>query len=183
MSEQYDQYLREHISCMRQAFDWIEANFHEVAGIFPAWSSDFGNILWHDDSKTDAEEYDAYDQYFYGENKDDTNAKEAFNLAWLHHIHNNPHHWQHWLLFEDDPKSGESYICLQMPLKYVIEMICDWWSFSWRSGNLYEIFDWYEKHKKTIKLHEETRKQVEDILGEIRKKLDEIKQSEEEKDE
>ncbi len=27
----------------------------------------------------------------------------GFNTAWLKHIHRNPHHWQHWVLFEDNP--------------------------------------------------------------------------------
>ena len=39
---------------------------------------------------------------------------------------------------------GELETILEMPYDYIIEMICDWWSFSWQSGNLYEIFKWYE---------------------------------------
>lgn len=66
-----------------------------------------------------------------------------------------------------------SNVCIEMPYKYVIEMICDWWSFSWSTGNLYEIFNWYEDHKKTMQLHKNTRKLVEDILSQIKKKLDE----------
>lgn len=58
-----------------------------------------------------------------------------------------------------------------MPLEYVIEMIADWWSFSFRSGNLREIFGWYDKHKE-IKLHPKTRKLVEDILARIKVELD-----------
>ena len=66
-----------------------------------------------------------------------------------------------------------------MPENYVIEMICDWWSFSFKTGNLYEIFDWYEKHKGMV-LHEKTRKLVEDTLNKIKKVLDaEAKNNEE----
>ena len=53
-------------------------------------------------------------------------------------------------------------------------MICDWMSFSWAKENLYEFFDWYDEHKKHIKLSKNTRKTVEDILGKIRTKLDEL---------
>ena len=53
------------------------------------------------------------------------------------------------------------------------EMICDWWAFSWAKGNLHEIFKWYDEHKKYMKLHTNTRKKVEDILGRIKEKLDE----------
>lgn len=58
-----------------------------------------------------------------------------------------------------------------MPYQYVIEMICDWWSFSFNSDNLYEIFDWYEKHKGMV-LHEKTRALVEDILSRIKVELE-----------
>ena len=53
-------------------------------------------------------------------------------------------------------------------------MICDWWSFSWFKGNLLEVFSWYEEHKNYIKLHPNTRKLVEDILGHIKNKLGEV---------
>ena len=59
-----------------------------------------------------------------------------------------------------------------MPREYVIEMICDWWSFSWNSGKLDEIFDWYDEHKDYIKLGKQTRKTVESILTEIKNKLE-----------
>ena len=59
-----------------------------------------------------------------------------------------------------------------MPKNYVIEMISDWWAFSHKSGNLYEIFEWYKSHKKTMILNEKTRKLVEDTLDKIKKELD-----------
>lgn len=52
-------------------------------------------------------------------------------------------------------------------------MICDWWSFSWKSGNLYTIFDWYDEHKNYMILSDDTRKIVEDILSKIKEVLDE----------
>ncbi len=45
----------------------------------------------------------------------------------------------------------------------ILEMICDWWSFSWKTGNLYEIFNWYDAHKDYIKMHPKSRKKVETI--------------------
>lgn len=54
-----------------------------------------------------------------------------------------------------------------MPDNYIIEMICDWWSFSWDKGKLDEIFDWYEEHKGYMKLSYSTREKVEDILERI----------------
>lgn len=63
---------------------------------------------------------------------------------------------------------------MEMLVEYVIEMIADWWSFSFRSGDLSEIFDWYEKHKD-MKLHPKTRKLVEKILLRIKSELDKEK--------
>lgn len=53
-------------------------------------------------------------------------------------------------------------------------MICDWWSFSWNKGDLYEIFNWYEEHKDKMILHERTREKVEFILYKMKDKLDVI---------
>ena len=51
-----------------------------------------------------------------------------------------------------------------MPLVYIYEMIADWWTFSWKSNNLMEMFKWYGDHRSHIMLHSETRAIVEDIL-------------------
>ena len=47
-----------------------------------------------------------------------------------------------------------------------------WWSFSWKTGNLYEIFDWYDERKDYMKLSDKTQKIVENILEKIKWKLD-----------
>ena len=124
----------------------------------------------HDQSKYDNEEQDAYDKYFYGNRSYE--VVQNFNYAWLQHIHKNPHHWQHWILINDDSDLG--IVALEIPLNYIIEMICDWWSFSWRSGDLYEIFDWYAKHRDGMQMNAISRRIVEDILNKIRTKLDDI---------
>lgn len=164
MSYLYDEYLYDHIKGVREAFEWLcDHDIVETDIYLP-------NIIDHDESKRDVEEYRAYDDYFYGTRS--AKVVEAFNYAWLHHIHHNPHHWQYWVLQHDD----EPEEALEMPMEYVIEMICDWWSFSFKSKNLYEIFDWYEKHKG-MKMHEKTRKVVEDILDKIKAELDEEKKN------
>lgn len=116
-------------------------------------------IAVHDESKFSNEEYDAYDKYFYGGNRS-YEVRNDFDKAWLHHIHNNPHHWQHWVLLRDD---GDIE-ALDMPMYYIIEMICDWWSFSWNDGDLFEIFTWYGENKDIIKLSTWTKITVENIL-------------------
>jgi hypothetical protein len=171
MSYQYDNYLKQHKSSVFKGFEWIRDNLPEILqpNIDYAWQLEFG----HDVSKGTIAEYEAYDKYFYGGNRS-YKVVQDFNRAWLHHIHHNPHHWQHWVLINDNPNEGETI--LDMDHIYIVEMICDWWAFSWAKGNLYEIFSWYDEHKPYMKLSEKTRKTVEYILEKIKAKLDESNQ-------
>lgn len=171
MSKQYDLYLQEHKANVKKGYDWIKENLPDLI------PSDMRLILEHqigfahDASKTEPDEYGPYDAYFYGGNRS-SQVVDDFNMAWLKHIHRNPHHWQYFVLQCDEPDEGE--IVLDMPMNYLLEMVCDWWAFSWAKENLYEVFDWYDEHRNHIKLSKNTRKTVEDILNKIRKKLDEL---------
>lgn len=166
MSVQYDNYLTEHKENVAKGFRWLQENIPEVIEDGFEWQICFN----HDASKTDPEEYDAYDAYFYGNNRS-YSVVQNFKKAWLRHIHNNPHHWQHWILINDERKEG--MVVIDMPYIYVVEMICDWWSFSWTKGNLNEIFGWYEDRKDYMKLSANTRRSVEYILGKMKDKLEE----------
>ena len=175
MSQQYDEYLHEHVSNVHKAWKWME--FHGIIPMHMCWEEE--RLMDHDKSKYDVEEYSAYDDYFYGkEGRDDDDIAvidQTFDYAWLHHIHHNPHHWQYWVLLGDD----EGAKALEIPESYVYEMIADWWSFSWKNGNLEEIFDWYVDHKKKMILHEKTRELVEDTLS---KMLDIVRAEKDEKE-
>lgn len=166
MSVQYDNYLTEHKENVAKGFRWLQENIPEVIEDGFEWQICFN----HDASKTDPEEYDAYDAYFYGNNRS-YSVVQNFKKAWLRHIHNNPHHWQHWILINDEPKEG--MVVIDMPYIYVVEMICDWWAFSWKKGDLNEIFGWYEDRKDYMKLSANTRRSVEYILGKMKDKLEE----------
>lgn len=167
MRKEYEDYIIEHTNNVARGYDWLLINLPEL---FEGFDADYlgGVIAQHDTSKNSPEEFDAYAEKFYGENKNSKEVKEAFDLAWLHHQNCNKHHWQYWLLQKD---SGD-LIPQEMSYEYVIEMICDWWSFSWKSNNLYEVFDYYKDHKSTMNLHKNTQQSVEDILDLMKDKLD-----------
>lgn len=172
MSKEYDNYIQEHKNNVWNAYLWLEKNLPKWTDRLQDFDVEWQLRLNHDNSKTSSAEYDAYDKYFYGNNKS-FEVVENFDRAWLHHIHANQHHWQHWLLLEDDPEGGSMVIkTIDMPINYIVEMICDWWSFSWKIGDLYTIFNWYDEHKKTMKLSTDTRLLVESILADIRTVLD-----------
>lgn len=165
MRDEYDEYLDKHINAVKSAFAWICVNLPELIKDYDA--DMLGEYIGaHDYSKWDDEEYFAYCEYFYGEKSPE--VEDDFDYAWLHHQHNNSHHWQHWLLREDDGATK----ALEMPYLDVIEMVCDHWAFSWVKDNLYEIFDWYEKNSEKMVLHENTRNLYEEILAKIKNKLD-----------
>ena len=172
MSFQYDQYLANHRANVKRGFDWLCENLPDVTNDISdaAWQIEFA----HDKSKDEEDEYNAYDAYFYGNNRS-YKVVQDYQRAWLTHIHRNPHHWQYWILIHDDMENGELETILEMPYDYIIEMICDWWAFSWANRNLYEIFNWYAEHSKFMKLAPRTREIVEDILDKIKDKLDSLK--------
>lgn len=163
MSVEYDNYIHEHIANLKRGLEWMQ-QYLVLDG--DAITEAILDADQHDASKWTTDEYDAYDAYFYGEVKS-YEVTSNFDKAWLHHIHNNPHHWQHWVLLEDDPNIGSIGKALEMPLKYVYEMIADWWTFSWRSGNLMDMFNWYQSHRDLMMLNIKTRAIVEQILRDI----------------
>jgi len=129
--------------------------------------------FFHDMSKFSWQELKAYANFFYGkgsqqqkgyEVKDDPSrkyAQDAFDKAWFHHIHNNPHHWQYWILRED---AGKTKI-LQMPYKYIVEMVCDWAGASRAIRGKCDVVAWYRTQKEKIKINLHTRRLAEAMLS------------------
>lgn len=169
MSKEYNQYLQEHKTNVANAFYWLQINLSDV--LLGDYDYERQITAAHDQSKSDEDEYNAYDAYFYDNDQSSIIVKE-FQEAWLTHIHKNPHHWQYYVLNNDDPNEGQ--ILIDIPYNYMIEMICDWWSFSFKQNKLDEIFNWYDSHKNYMKLGDNTRIKVEYILGRIKSKLEEI---------
>lgn len=163
MSQQYTAYIVDHVNYVQQAFDWLVSHNLIDYETLPKC-----HIAEHDLSKYTEDEYDAYDKYFYGNGRKPEEVKNNFNYAWLHHIHNNPHHWQHWVLINDE----DGTIALEMPQEYIYEMLSDWWAFSFKKGDLKEIFKWYDSHKANMMLHKNTKKLIEELLEKIKKILD-----------
>ena len=182
MSASYDDYLVKHVAAVNNGIRWMMDNIplmdlgftqHDI-------SCALDSTMVHDYSKRDASEYGPYDLYFYGGNRSHEVVKE-FAYAWLYHANRNPHHWQYWVMINDDPdekwdgmKFEEKYgnvVAFEIPKHYILEMIADWWSFSWREEKFGEIFNWYHKHQDHIIMHSKSRKLVEDVLDAIREKL------------
>ena len=164
MSEQYDKYLKEHIDNVQKAWNELKQILPEkiTEQIVDISIVDY-LIKHHDESKYKVGEYNPYDDYFYTE-KTDENREEidkAFAYAWNCHQKMNTHHWQYWVLLNDD---GTTKV-LDMTIEFILEMFCDWWSFSWKQNNPREILDFYKYNRDKMQLSEYTQNMVENLLS------------------
>lgn len=171
----YKKYLKKHLSGVQKGYYWAKKNCPELFK-----ESKFNGdpkkimrriIAKHDKSKYSKEEMPAYDNHFY--NKDKEKPGE-FTKAWNHHQKFNKHHWQYWIIINSDGKQK----ALDIPYENILEMVFDWWSFSWNKGDLYDVFSFYNANKDKMILSDNTREELESILRTIRRKLDELKTQE-----
>jgi hypothetical protein len=122
----------------------------------------------HDLSKFSLAEWEPYVHTFYNPdgskrnirdrsgNYDPANLNARFDYAWLHHQHWNKHHWQHWMLTQDEDEDK----LLEMPDKYRREMLADWKG-AGRALGFPDTLRWYKKQKGKIQLSLNTRNWIE----------------------
>ena len=81
--------------------------------------------LTHDLSKYSPTEFWEGARYFQGDRSPNNKAKEenGYSRAWLHHKGRNRHHFEYWIDY--DPKSPRLIEGLDMPRKYIAEMVMD----------------------------------------------------------
>lgn len=117
--------------------------------------------LAHDLSKLLPSEWFPYVHCFYTpDGSKQYNETPEFNLAWCLHQKRNPHHWQFWTVLMD---RGE-IVALEMPEKYVREMIADWIGAGRAITGKNEVASWYGKNWYKMILHPSTRMLVEELL-------------------
>ena len=150
--KEYKDYIDAHKERVQKFADWLEENCPEL---FEGVDLDaFHDIIKeHDESKYSEEEFEPYAQKWFGDKKKTFEYEEA----WKHHWMNNEHHPEFWL--------GED-----MPYIYILEMICDWGSFSIDKGDFKELSDFY--YNKAIDdpekdLSDATKEIIHDILIKI----------------
>jgi hypothetical protein len=113
----------------------------------------------HDDSKFSRREFGAYARHFHG-----GGAPDAFARAWLHHIHFNPHHWQHSMFADGYSPSGSSVEAgvVEMRECDALEMIADWMGASMAYTGSWNMAEWLNANIPHITLHSKTA----DFVGE-----------------
>lgn len=117
----------------------------------------------HDESKYNVYEFEPYCNHFYPDKDPDEKLQKRWNddfdFAWLHHQHCNPHHWQYWILRNDE----DSRQILDMPFEQICAMLCDWHSFSAKDKES-TAYNWYATHSHEMLLSSDTREIVEELL-------------------
>ena len=157
--EEYRNYIEAHKERVQTFAEWLKENCPEVFEDIDLEAFD-EVIKEHDDSKYSEEEFEAYAQKFYG--KQDINGKPldyvpGYDEAWKHHWMNNEHHPEFWL--------GED-----MPKIYILEMLCDWGSFSVEKGDYSELSKYYYEQARDDEeknLSDNTKLIIEEILDKI----------------
>jgi len=140
-------------------------------------------LLWrglvHDFSKFRWSEFAPYARYFYnpdgtkrtmrdktGYYKPADTGDQIFDFAWFLHQKRNDHHWQWWIVPEDDDPAHTFKGSLRVfPMSKVaaIEMFCDWKG-AGRAQGTPDTRDWYEHNRAKLILHPSTRAKVEQWL-------------------
>lgn len=166
----------------------------------PIW-----RLIVHDLSKLRPDEFFPYALYFYGDKPKDIvewscyyspivletaeavqrKRQSQFDKAWLHHQNRNDHHWQYWVLINDQGeivRTGSSMFptlfrmlssetCLEMPEECVLEMVADWAGAGRAIHGRYDLASWYLKNKDNIVLHPKSRALVEKVIKELENTL------------
>ena len=127
--------------------------------------------LIHDLSKFMPNEFIPYSEFFYG--KKSVDPKDAtgyykptdtgdlnFDMAWLRHQKRNKHHWQWWVLPNDDG----GFKVFEMPEIYRLEMLADWKG-AGRAQGKPDTRAWYIHNKEKMLFGIATRKWIEDHLS------------------
>ncbi|MBT2692785.1 DUF5662 family protein [Bacillus sp. ISL-55] len=141
-------------ACWRNLLYIIE---HKVNVLVECWRVGlYLQGITHDLSKFHPNEFMPYTKKFFLDRNIDSYDEMKWKHAWLHHQHKNKHHWEYWVV---DPNQK---LALPMPRKYLLEMVCDWRSFSRRWGRKVRLSNL--KLTEKMILHPETRDALEMVI-------------------
>lgn len=166
--DKYFDYITNHKNNVINAYDTAIRAFKEI---FPNVYEDCTDnyimsirITNHDSSKYSFEEFEPYRERFFpveredGSEPDEDEVKRNFELGWLHHVHNNPHHPEYWTLVD----KGEIKI-YDMPDICIIEMLCDWMAMS-KYYNSTTLSWWQSESAKKLPMSERTKSKVNEFM-------------------
>lgn len=132
----------------------------------PLW-----RLISHDWSKFLPVEFVNYARYKYG-----IKSIDGWVKAWLHHLHYNPHHPEHWILsWLGDPDFyiglgeavSEFVVVIAMPETYVREMVADMLATSKQITGSWDISKYLNSNGPKMHLHDDTIALIDKVMQEI----------------
>lgn len=180
MSREYNKYLFKHKVFVCVGYYFLENLYSPNSSGRTKFHRDLSieRLFQHDKSKTSMAEYGPYDEYFYSKDELDEEAIAKYKYAWNNHIHENPHHWQYWVLINDD----DGVKALPMPRRYILELLCDWMSFDINyiqpdftsiepygtfKLNAHKLKEYWTDHESTMILHPSTRSSIKYMINKL----------------
>ena len=124
--------------------------------------------LLHDLSKYSFVEFSVGAKYYQGDKSPNNAEREAngVSMAWLHHKGRNKHHFEYWIDYALDGKSGMAG--MRMPVNYVVEMYCDrvaaCKTYQKDAYTDRSALEYYNKGKAKYLMHPDTAALLEDML-------------------
>lgn len=146
---------------------WLVLRVGLIIGKIPFW-----RLLIHDWSKFTPAEFFCYARYKYGRSGD----REEWAIGWLHHLHFNAHHSEHWVLTWCGDKDfytligehkADYVVMLPMPEVYVREMLADMHATSKQVTGSWEISKWLNANGPKVGFHEDTLVLIDKVMREL----------------
>ncbi len=163
--EKSTKYVISHRNNVKKAFKILQKKLTGFQGLNKSKLDTISqHIEEHDLSKFKSEEAIPYAKFFWG-TKDDE-VIEEFKIATKLHKSRNLHHPEYWM-----NENGETN---EMPLIYIVEMVCDWWSFGLMQNNPEEIFDFYANNKEKYKFSNKLTVTIESLLSLVQQSITEL---------
>lgn len=129
--------------------------------------------LLHDLSKYSPTEFFAGVRFYQGTRSPNEGEREknGYSLAWMHHKGRNRHHFEYWTDYNITNHRVEA---VKMPLKFVVEMLCD----RVAASKIYmresytdsSALEYYERRRDERFIHPETAAFLEKLLKMLRDK-------------
>ena len=153
--KKYKEYIIDHINNVKASYDLLFRPFirdlstrssdiistYSNKDILDACRLARENIEFHDRSKYFKEEFYGYRYKYFPTYTEQTDAgykelaDKEMDKAWKHHYTHNPHHPEYFGRNKD------------MPLEYIIEMICDWQAMSIHFNS--SLRGWWKEHTES----------------------------------
>lgn len=156
---------------------WLVLRFGLVVGKIPIW-----RLIIHDWSKFTPTEFIHYARWIHGHYKGQPEKYKIFwARSWLHHLHCNPHHPEHWVLsWRGDPgfyndlgvPLAPFVTVLPMPRTYVREWVADMMATGYKLNGHVDIAEFLNQAGPSWILHPVTVYRLNQLMRGLGYRLD-----------